>query len=307
MELRHLRYFVTVAEFLHFGRAAQQLRIAQPSLSHQIRQLESELQTTLFERSTKRVRLTQTGISFLAEARQILEHVDLAALMVRTGRDRSSDRLRVGFGYWTDVTKVCAAVKRFNDSHGAAYIDLYCMSVLHQTAALREGRLDVGFVRPPVTDPMLSSEFLLSEPLVVAVPKKHPFARKKNLPLTALKNEPLIMASRERIPFFYDVTLRVFQEAGFIPNVHYEVDYPTMVFGLVRSGVGISLVPYSSRRVQSADVVFVSLQPSDPILETAIAWRRTDTPPLLLRDFIRITREVVSSRGDENAPEKSAA
>src|SRR6185503_5018471 len=112
MELRHLRYFLAVAESLHFGRAAEQLRIAQPSVSHQIRQLESEIQTKLFDRSKKRITLTESGQLFLEESRQILEHADRAALAARTGKRRETGHVRVGFDYWIDWIKLSEAVRR---------------------------------------------------------------------------------------------------------------------------------------------------------------------------------------------------
>jgi DNA-binding transcriptional LysR family regulator len=295
VELRHLRYFLTVAEFLHFGRAAQQLRIAQPSLSHQIAQLESELQTKLFERSKKRVQLTESGVLFLEETRQILEHVDRAALLARTGKGPGAERLRVGFGQWTDLTKLCTAIKRFDESHPAVRLELYGMNVPHQIAALREGRIDVGFVRPPVADPVLNSELLIAEPFVVALPKKHRLAKQKRLELSALKDEPIIMAQRESVPFFYDLTLKLFQDAGFVPNVHDEVDYPSMVLALTAVGIGVSLVPASIRGIQSAGLVFLPLQPSSQILETAVAWRRDGVSPALSA-FLKVVRHVASSR-----------
>jgi DNA-binding transcriptional LysR family regulator len=294
MELRHLRYFLSVAELLHFGRAAQQLKIAQPSLSHQILQLESELNTKLFERSKKRVRLTESGVLFLEETRKILERVDRAALLARTGSSRAKEQLRVGFGYWTDLTKVCVAVKRFHQTQAAVRVELYSMNVPDQVAALRQGRIDAGLLRPPVTDPTLDSEFLFSEPFVVAMSKKHRLAKRKRVPIVALKDEPIIMGPRATLPFFFDLTLKLFHDAGFVPNVHHEVDYPTMVLGLVGSGLGISLVPTSIRKIQSAGTVFVPLLPSSPILETAVAWRRNGAPPTL-NDFLQILRDVASS------------
>jgi DNA-binding transcriptional LysR family regulator len=141
MELRHLRYFLAVAESLHFGRAAQQLRIAQPSLSHQIRQLESELHTQLFDRSKKRVTLTQSGQLFLEESRLILEHADRAALAARTGKRRETGQVRVGFDYWIDWTKLGEAVRRFDKAHPTVHVQLFSMSSAQQIASLREARI----------------------------------------------------------------------------------------------------------------------------------------------------------------------
>src|ERR1700682_4388570 len=116
MELRHLRYFVAVAESLHFGRAAAQLRIAQPSLSHQIRQLEAELQTALFQRTKRRVVLTESGRLFLEEAREILAHTDRATLIARKASLDGSEQVRVGFAIWTDLTKIFQVIKRLDET-----------------------------------------------------------------------------------------------------------------------------------------------------------------------------------------------
>jgi DNA-binding transcriptional LysR family regulator len=295
MELRHLRYFVTVAETLHFGRAAQQLRIAQPSLSHQILQLENELQTKLFERSTKRVRLTAAGHRLLQESRQILEHVDRAALITRAGPDSRKERLRIAFGYWTDVGKVCLAIQRFTETHSDVHVELHNMNVPQQIAALREERIDMGFVRPPVTDSMLSTEFLVSDTFRVAVSKKHRLAHEKHIAIHDLRDESIIMPPRDRIPVFYDITLKLFNDAGFVPKVNHEVDYPTMVLGLVSTGVGVALVPTSVSRFQNPGITFVPLQPVSRVLETALAWRR-DGVSETLKDFLQIARETIAAR-----------
>jgi DNA-binding transcriptional LysR family regulator len=299
VELRHLRYFVTVADFLHFGRAAQSLGIAQPSLSHQILQLETELQTKLFERRKKRVQLTESGTRFLEETRQILEHVDRAALIARSGRGPDQERLRLGFGYWTDVMKVCDAIKRFNESHPTVHVELHSMNVPEQFAALRDGRIDIGFVRPPITDSTINTELFLNEPFMIGVPTKHRLAREKRVPICELKEERMIMAPREKIPFFYDLTLRLFQDAGFVPKVHYEVDYPTMVMGLVAMGVGITVVPESVRKIQFSGITFVPLQPSSRILETVLAWRKDDLPSAL-PDFLQVLRDVAGSQRSQS-------
>ena len=295
MELRHLRYFLAVAESLHFGRAAQRLRIAQPSLSHQIRQLESELQTKLFERSKKRVTLTQSGQLFLEESRLILEHADRAALTARTGKRRETGQVRVGFDYWIDWTKLGEAVRRFDKAHPTVHVQLFSMSSAQQIAALHEARIDVGLVRPPVTDPRLSSEDLLAESFVLALAENHRLAAHKRIALTSLRDERFITAERESLPALYDLTFRLFHDAGFMPKVRHEVDYPGMVLGLVAAGVGISLVPLSASRIPYTGVRFVRLQRSPPILETTVVWRREDVPPILSA-FLQAMRDVSSSR-----------
>jgi|ERR1051326_363013 DNA-binding transcriptional LysR family regulator len=295
MELRHLRYFLAVAESLHFGRAAQQLRIAQPSVSHQIRQLESELQTKLFERSKKHVTLTESGQLFLEESRLILEHADRAALTARTGKRSETGQVRVGFDYWIDWTKLGEAVRRFDKTHPTVHVQLFSMSSAQQIASLHEGRIDVGLVRPPVTDPRLSSEDLLAESFVLALAENHRLAAHKRIALTSLRDERFITAERESLPTLYDLTYRLFHAAGFMPKVHHEVDYPGMVLGLVATGVGISLVPLSASRIPYAGVRFVRLQRSPPILETTVVWRREDVRPLLSA-LLQAVRDVASRR-----------
>src|SRR5574341_168681 len=170
MELRHLRYFVTVAETLHFGRAAAQLGVAQPSLSHQIRQLELELRATLLLRTKRRVQLTQAGALFHDEAREILARADQAAALARSASENQSGLLRIGIAHCMDRSIVLAAVGALTTNKVAIRVDLQTVAVPLQLNALRDERIDVGFVRPPVRDPALNHEVLLREPFVVALP-----------------------------------------------------------------------------------------------------------------------------------------
>src|SRR5437763_1397211 len=147
MELRHLRYFAAVAETLHFGRAAAKLEIAQPSLSHQIRQLETELQTTLLRRTKRRVEITDAGRMFLEEARELLARADRAALVARRIGNTEAAQLRVGVGYCMDHADIAACVGDFNAAHVDVHVEVRTMAVPAQLAALSEGRLDVAFVR----------------------------------------------------------------------------------------------------------------------------------------------------------------
>ncbi len=297
MELRHLRYFVAVAESLHFGRAAERLRIAQPSLSHQIRQLEVDLGTTLLQRTRREVHLTDAGQRFLDEARAILAHADRAALVARTATGGASERLRVGFDYWMDLAALCAAVKRFDESHPTVRVELRGMPVALQIDALRDGHLDMGFVRPPVSDPSLASEPLTTDTFMVALSRTHRLAGRSGIRAPALAKEAFIMAPRETLPFFHGLVLGVCRDAGFVPRVRDEVDYPSMVLALVAAGLGVSLVPASVRKIQLPGVVLRSLTPKPRLfLETAIAWRR-DAPVPSLQGFRQVVHDVTAARG----------
>jgi DNA-binding transcriptional LysR family regulator len=301
MELRHLRYFVAVAEALHFGRAAGQLHIAQPSLSHQIRQLETELQTTLLRRTKRRVELTDAGRLFLEEARDILGRADRASMMTRRAGHGDEGTLRIGVGYCMDHGLVGRVVSLFTGRRQATRVELQTMSVPAQFTALRDDHLDVGFVRPPIPDITLNSDILTREPLLAALPAKHRAARKSVVELSALGKEPFILPPRDLVPVFHDQVLRACRDAGFVPDAPHEADQLQLVLSMVASGSGVALVPACVRDSGPSGVVFAALRPSPPPLEIAVAWRRDNTSPLLL-EFIDAARVVGPQTQTSSAP-----
>src|SRR5437899_2880928 len=173
MELRHLRYFVAVADQLHFGRAAAKLKISQPSLSVSIHGLEADLQTALFRRTKRVVELTESGRVFLEEAREILVHADRASIAARRARLGQVGQLHVGFAPWMDPALPVAAIAQIHQRLPALSVNLRSMPIPFEVAALRDGRLDVAFIRPPVREISLATEVVTSEPLVAALPSKH--------------------------------------------------------------------------------------------------------------------------------------
>lgn len=294
MELRHLRYFTAVAEALHFGQAAAQLGIAQPSLSLQIRQLETELQTLLLRRTKRRVQLTEAGRAFLDEARQMLAHADRAAVMARRIGQGEIGTLRIAAAHWIDPAKIFETMKVFTAGNPAIQVDLRTMSVPQQIVAFRDERLDVGFVRPPVDEPSLTSEMLMREPFLVALPAGHRLAGSGRVALSSLAGESFLCVRRDDVPIFYDLVLRVCREAGFIPHAPHEADHPEAVLGLVAAGMGISLVPAWVRNGRPRGVVLRPLRPSLSILQSGIAWRRENTSPVL-RSFLSVARDVMTA------------
>jgi DNA-binding transcriptional LysR family regulator len=297
MELRHLRYFVAVAESLHFGRAAARLRIAQPSLSHQIRRLEDEVQATLLRRTNRRVEMTEAGRVFLQEARDIIARADRATVMARQIGSASARRLRVGIGYLSDQSKIAALLGAFHDQHQDIQVETKTMSVPAQITALLDDELDVGLVRPPVGDAALNSEIVISEPLVVALPPKHRFTSQSRLRLSALADEPFILPPREAVPVFHSAVLKACREAGFVPHAAHEVDQLTMVLRMVAAGEGVALVPATARKTYQDCVVYRPLRPAPHNLETAIAWRRGDSSATLAA-FISTARRTLHQLRD---------
>jgi DNA-binding transcriptional LysR family regulator len=293
MEMRHLRYFVAVAEALHFGQAAAKLRIAQPSLSHQIRQLEDELQTSLLRRTKRRVELTEAGRLFLDEARDILARADSAAMIARRVGRTDSKRLRVGVGYCMDQSDVATIVGRYNARHQDVQVELRTMSVPSQLAALREGQLDVAFVRPPITEPSVRSETVVREPLVVALPLDHRLAARSRIGLASLAAESFVLPPRDAVPVFHDAILRVCREAGFVPNAPHEADHLQMIVAMIAAGAGVGLVPSTVRKFKQHRVAYRPLRPPIADLEIAMAWRQDDSSSVLAA-FVTEARQALS-------------
>lgn len=295
MELRHLRYFVAVAETLHFGQAAARLRIAQPSLSHQIRQLEDDLHVELLHRTKRHVDLTDAGRLFLHESRDIIARADRAAVVARRMGSIGAHRLRVGIGYCTDQSDIAALLSAFNAEHRGIQVETKTMPVLGQMAAIAEGQLDIGFVRPPVNDHSLMSEVVVSDALVAALPARHRFASRSGLPLSALANELFILPPRDVVPVFHDAILRACRAAGFVPHTAHEADHLHMVLDLVAAGAGVALVPAAARKIQKPHIAYRGLHPPPERLETALAWRRDDKSTAVA-DFIITARRVLLHR-----------
>jgi DNA-binding transcriptional LysR family regulator len=289
MELRHLRYFVAVAESLHFGHAAVKLRIAQPSLSHQIARLEAELQTVLLARTKRRVELTRAGQVFLPEAREVIARADRAAALARHVGG-SDSHLRIGMGYHMNHVDIAAVIGEFNARHQGIQIETRTMSVPSQLASLLDRQLDIGFVRPPVNDPALSAETLVCEPLLIALPRGHRLVSRTTLSLSALADEPFVLPRRDAAPVLHDGLLRACHKAGFRPHSCDEADHLIMILDLVAAGAGVALVPALARKIERRRIVYRLPHPSPETLETAIAWRREDKSSVLA-EFISSARQ----------------
>ncbi len=288
MELRRLRYFVAVAEELHFGRAARRLHISQPPLSQQIQTLERELGAALFERSGHRTSLTDAGRELLPRARAVLAQAEAARTAVqRVGRGESGV-LQLGFTGSLPLTPVMPRVLHdFRLAHPGVQLQLRELSTHEQIERLADETLDVGFFRPTQHDrlALLETRVILREPLVVALHADSPLARRKRLPLAALEREPFILYSRSVSTGLHDQILALCLKAGFRPRVVQEVhEMPTTV-GLVAAGMGIALVAGSMQRVQVPGVVFRPLAESGATADILLAWKRGEASPAL-RNFL---------------------
>lgn len=289
MELRHLRYFVTLAEELHFGRAAQRLHIAQPPLSQQIRQLETELGFELFHRTKRKVQLSEAGQAFLGEVQQIFKQLEQAIQVGRQTNRGEMGQLIVGFVGSAAYNILPNILRTFRTSVPAVRLELHELTTNQQLRWLEEGRIDVGFVRPPIEEDTFNFEIIFQESLIVALPETHLLANESHICLPSLKNEPFILFPRLLAPGLYDLIISLCQQAGFSPNVTQEAIQMQTIVSLVAGGLGIAIVPESLQNLQRTGVVYKTVQEPTPKAAIAIIWRQNDTSPTVQR-FLEIAR-----------------
>jgi DNA-binding transcriptional LysR family regulator len=257
ISLRRLEYFVAVADELHFGRAAQRLHVAQPALSQQVRQLEADLDLTLFERTTRRVSLTPDGDSFLVHARALLVSADGVARAAEEIRGGARGRLRLAFVDSTAYEFVPRFLHRFREGWPDAEIELLTMSSDEQAQAIAGGVVDLGIARTVPSRPAVDSAPLGLDRLVVAVPVDHPIAGQQSVRLRRLRDDTFVGFARDRSPSLH-AEIRAML-AGH--DIHYDpaieaTEYTTIV-GLVAAGEGVALVPASIRHLQLPNVAYV--------------------------------------------------
>jgi DNA-binding transcriptional LysR family regulator len=285
MELRHLRYFVAVAEELHFHRAAERLHISQPPLSQQIRALEAELGVALFERNRRRVELTPAGKSFLADTRAILEATERAADRARRVAAGELGSLSVGFvGSATFSPVLLAILRDFRSRFPDVGLSIRELQTAEQLAALIAGRIDVGVIRGPLAaaelDPGLELVVIQREQLVVALPEAHPLAGSARLRAADLRGETFVILRRHESPGLFASLNSVMGTAGGVPEDVLEVAEIQTILALVGSGFGVSLVPASVGDAERVGVAFRPLADPSPTTELALAWRGATSSPV---------------------------
>ena len=286
MELRHLRYFVAVAEELHFHRAATRLHISQPPLSQQIRALEEELGVRLLERNRRRVTLTAAGASFLVAAREILAAVERATELARRVAAGEVGSLSVAFVGSAMFNPVVPEILREYASHYPdVALNLRELPTAEQLEALAHGRIDVGVIRGPLESTTLAPGLELAvihrEHLVVALPESHPLASEPRLRAAQLRGETFVILRRSEAPGLWAPLASVMGGAGGVPEDVLEVAEMQTIIGLVASGFGVSLVPASVGETDRAGVTFRPLADRSPQIELALAWSADARSPAL--------------------------
>ncbi|HEY6831818.1 MAG TPA: LysR family transcriptional regulator [Pseudolabrys sp.] len=291
MELRHLRYLVAVADHGSFSHAAEQLGIAQPPLSQQIKLLEEELGVRLFQRLPRGVRPTEIGAALIDQARDILalqtQFVAAAAGLARGERGH----VRVGVAGAVALAPIIpASIRRFREARPLVTVSLEEMPTPVLCKALRDRTLDVAIVRPPVPDGRgLIIQRLFEERTLIALPSGHRLANRKTLSLSMVTDDPLIIFPRHIGPGFHDAILSACQSAGFTPRIGQEAPHIAAMVPMVAAGFGVSIVPQSLEQIHASGVSFHQIDGTAPVAELAIATRSTSQVPLV-RDFVSMLR-----------------
>jgi DNA-binding transcriptional LysR family regulator len=291
IELRHLKYFLAVAETLHFSRAASRLGIAQPPLSQQIRNLEQLVGHRLFDRTTRGVKLTLAGQLLADRARTTIEkvHDDLAQVR-RLGRGEEGT-LTVGFSGSVMFTQLPAAIQMFRERYPKVELRLREMWTSAQLPALLEGTLDLAFMRDCDPTDGVQSTTLLREPYVAILPTRHPLVRKRSLNVGDLRNEPFVLFARRMGPLCFDRVMACCERSGFRPNIVQEApQWPTLI-RLVAAGLGVSLAPACVSNLVIPGTVYRDLR--TPCRSTVDLGIKAGSDLVPARNFAQIARELV--------------
>ncbi|MGE5516021.1 MAG: LysR substrate-binding domain-containing protein [Bacteroidota bacterium] len=292
MELRHLRYFVAVAEERHFGRAAERLRMAQPPLSQQIQAFEAELGARLFDRNRRKVELTAAGTALLAEARDILARAGELGRLARAAAGGEAGRLDIAFTGSVPFTEVMPRILRaFRHRYPDVRVSLREMSTGIQMEAVAEGRLDIGFARP-ADDNLpagVAGRRILREPLVLALPADHPLAGSARLSMAQVAGEGLVMNPRHIGTGLYDKISQLCQAAGFAPRIAVEAHQMSTMIRLVGAGLGLAVVPQTMCRVGFDDIAFITIDDPGAFIDLLLIHRNTISPTT--KNFLAVVDE----------------
>jgi DNA-binding transcriptional LysR family regulator len=286
LELRQLRYFVAVAEELHFGRAALRLHMTQPPLSQTIQALEASLGTALFARTNRSVALTPAGHALLPEARRLLQQAEGLPALAQRAAAGETGRLALAFVSTADYSVLPALLRRFRETYPQVAIELREATSDVQQEDLLEYRIDAGLLIPPLSDKTadaLHYQTVLTEPLVAALPQglRSNRGNHSGLRLERVRDQPLIIFPRHIAPGLHDAILACFHEAGVTPRIAQEAIQMQTIVGLVSAGMGIALVPQSVSNLRRPGVEYRPLAGKVPLVETGLAWRRDNASPVL--------------------------
>jgi len=283
VELRHIRYFLAVAETLNFRRAAERLHLAQPALSTQIKALEQHLGAKLFERTTRMVRLTQAGRIFQDDARKLLASVSHAEQRAKRADQGLVGSLRIGVIAAAATASMANVLRRFHQTFPGVQLSLFDLTSTEQLHQLRVGELDAGLLRPPVGFPELAYKAVEESTQILALPADHRLAHKRRIEWKDFDGEGLVMIHPSRQHRYYDTFLAACAAAGAKPfPAQYAHDIRTKLW-LISAGFGIAPTSVTFAEMRRPGLTFRPLPPGLPPVQTILTWRRGDDSPALAR------------------------
>ena len=301
MELRHLRYFVAVAEEENVTRAALKLHVSQPALSRQIRDLEEELGFSLLQRDAKSVRLTDAGRAFLTEARAVLLRADDAVNTARTIATGGRGELHLGYAPSPTVRILPPTLRAFQAKMPNVRVRLHDLSTEEMLSGLREGKLQVAFMVRPTRAMLRGMQFadIAHESMCVAVPPKHPLARSRAVTTAQLAQQPLIAFTRKDYPEYHELLATIFASTKIRPRIAEEHDSVTSLIAAIEAGCGVAITPQSLACTAGPRLKLIPLTPAPDPLVIGIAWARQGLTPTA-EQFVEVAKGLdlvrVSSR-----------
>lgn len=278
IEIRHLKYFIAVAEECHFGRAAERLNISQPPLSQQIQALEMEVGARLLERNNRNVSLTQAGELFLKECYEIVDHLSQAAENAARAHRGELGNLKIGFTSSAPfISLVASSLFIFRQRYPLVHMQMREVNTKQQIEPLLEGKLDIGVMRNTRLPDTLTHQLLLREPLVAVLHQNHPLAAsgREKLKFSDLANQPFVFFSREVGTALHDEILTLLKNAGITPYITQEVGEAMTIVGLVSAGLGVSILPASFTRIKVDGVCYRYLDEETAFTEVWLAYSKT--------------------------------
>lgn len=292
MELRHFAAFTAVAQELHFGRAAETLHIAQPALSQMIRSLEKDMGVQLFERTTRRVRLTSSGEALLEPAQAIQAQVNGARRIARAAQEGVVGRVKIGFGGTSGYSILSRLSREVAYRQPGISLELHPQTYSGEAAlAVRDGRMDLAVISPP-SPAGIDVHVIRQERVMVAVPTDHELADQEIVSMSDLVDQPFISYAPSHGSQVREVMMRLADEAGFLPHIMQEAPDPYSLLALVGAQVGIAIVVESSDHIRIDGVSYVRLAEGGDAFTLALGWRRNNPSEALAR-VVEIVREIL--------------
>lgn len=282
MELRHLHYFVAVAEELHFRKAAEKLHIAQPALSKQVRALEAELDLQLLERDRRHVTLTEAGTAFLEEARAVIAQADGAKARAKAVSSGRTGYLNIGFIQPALADPLPFALRRFRKEYPDVLVRLSMTTNAQAIEAVTNRTLHLAFIRLPIeTREEIHQELVFEQSVDILVPEGHPLAEREEIAITDIAQEDLILIDRAVEPTLHDYYIAVCNAAGFSPHVVHEVNSTWVAIGLVAAGLGVAFAPASAKSAPQQGVAYRPIAGDAARLSIGLIWNRGMRPAVL--------------------------